>query len=49
MVIASQGQNNYSMPLHCYQYMNALGWFYDTFNHPRRLRLLYIAAEFMCP
>jgi len=46
IIIASHGQHNFSMPMHCYQYMNALGWFYDTFNHPRRLRLLYVAAEF---
>ena len=35
------------MPMHCYEYTNALGWFFDNFDHPRRLRLLYIAAEFV--
>jgi hypothetical protein len=34
------------MPHHCYQYQNTLAWFCDTFDHPRRLRLLYIAAMF---
>jgi hypothetical protein len=47
IVIATHGVNNFSMPMHCYQYTNALGWFYDNFDHPRRLRLLYIAAEFV--
>ena len=30
-----------------YEDTNALGWFYDTFDHPRRLRLLYIAEKFV--
>ena len=47
IIIATHGVNNFSMPMHCYQYTNALGWFYDNFDHPRRLRLLYVAAEFV--
>jgi hypothetical protein len=47
IIIASSGVNNFSMPMHCYQYTNALGWFFDNFDHPRRLRLLYVAAEFV--
>ena len=47
IVLATHGVNNFSMPMHCYQYTNALGWFFDNFAHPRRLRLLYVAAEFV--
>ncbi len=47
IVLGTHGVNNFSMPMHCYEYTNALGWFYDTFDHPRRLRLLYVAAEFV--
>ncbi len=47
IVLATRGVHNFSMPMHCYEYTNTLGWFYDTFDHPRRLRLLYIAAEFV--
>lgn len=47
IVLATHGVNNFSMPMHCYQYTSALGWFYDTFDHPRRVRLLYVAAEFV--
>ena len=47
IVLATHGVNNFSMPMHCYEYTNALGWFYDQFDHPRRLRLLYVAAEFV--
>ena len=35
------------MPQHCYEYCNTLGWFYDTFEHPQRLKLLYVAASFL--
>jgi hypothetical protein len=38
---------NFSTPQHCYEYCNTLGWFYDTFEHPQRLKLLYCAAAFL--
>ena len=45
--LATQGVNNFSMPMHCYEYCNTLGWFFDNFAHPRRLRLLYVAGSFV--
>jgi hypothetical protein len=39
--------NNYSMSQHGYEYCNTLGWFYDTFQHPHRLKLLFVAAAFI--
>ena len=47
LTIQTHDPNNFSMPMHCYEYCNALGWFYDSFEHPRRLRLLYVAAMFV--
>jgi hypothetical protein len=47
LTIDTHGPNNFSMPMHCYEYCNALGWFYDNFDHKRRLRLLYVAAAFV--
>jgi hypothetical protein len=38
---------NFSMPHHSYEYANTLGWFYDTFDHPHRLKLLYVAGSFV--
>jgi hypothetical protein len=38
---------NFSMPQHCFEYLNTLRWFYDTFDHPLRLRLLYVAGSFV--
>ena len=39
------GPNNFSMPHHCYEYRNTLAWFYDNFDHPRRLRLIYLLGH----
>ena len=38
---------NFSIPQHCYEYLNTLGWFYDTFEHPQRLKLLYVATTYL--
>jgi hypothetical protein len=38
---------NFSMPHHSYEYSNTVGWFYDTFDHPHRLKLLYVAGSFV--
>jgi hypothetical protein len=45
--LATRGANNFSMPMHCYEYCNTVGWFFDNFQHPRRLRFLYVAAAFV--
>ncbi len=39
--------NNFSMSQHGYEYCNTVGWFYDTFDHPHRLKLLFVAASFI--
>ncbi len=46
IVLETRDPNAFNMPHHCYEYHNTLAWFYDTFDHPRRLRLLYVAALF---
>jgi hypothetical protein len=47
-VILDTGEpNNFSMAQHGYEYCNTLGWFYDTFDHPHRLKLLFVAASFI--
>ena len=47
VLLETQDSLNFSMPQHCYEYCNTLGWFYDTFEHPQRLKLLYSAASFL--
>src|SRR3989442_381497 len=47
-VILETGEpNNYSMAQHGYEYCNTVGWFYDTFDHPHRPNLLFVAALFI--
>ena len=47
IVLQTHDPNNFNMPHHCYEYNNTLAWFWDNFDHPRRLRLLYMAACFI--
>src|SRR5262249_53503182 len=47
-VILETGEpNNYSMSQHGYESCNTVGWFYDTSEHPPRLKLLFLAALFI--
>jgi hypothetical protein len=47
VILETGDTNNYSMAQHGYEYTNTLGWFYDTFEHPHRLKLLFVAASFI--
>src|SRR6185437_14020656 len=46
IVLETRDPTAFNMPHHCYEYHNTLAWFFDNFDHPRRLRLLYVAAMF---
>jgi len=47
VILTVESPANFSMPHHSYEYSNTLGWFYDTFEHPHRLKLLYVAGSFV--
>ena len=47
MILDTGNPNNFSMAQHGYEYCNTVGWFYDTFDHPHRLKLLFVAASFI--
>jgi len=47
VVLETRTPEGFSMPHHCYEYCNTLGWFFDNFDHPRRLRLVYLATAFL--
>src|SRR2546425_2494241 len=47
VILETGHPNNFSMSQHGYEYCNTLGWFYDTFEHPHRLKLLFVAASFV--
>jgi hypothetical protein len=46
IVMECHDPNVFNMPHHCYEYHNTLAWFWDNFDHPARLRLLFVAALF---
>ena len=47
VILETGHPNNFSMSQHGYEYCNTLGWFFDTFEHPHRLKLLFVAASFI--
>jgi hypothetical protein len=47
VILDTGGFNNFSMSQHGYEYCNTVGWFFDTFDHPHRLKLLFVAASFI--
>ena len=47
VLLETGSPQNFAMPQHCYEYLNTLRWFYDNFNHPHRLKLLYVAGSFI--
>jgi hypothetical protein len=47
VILDTGAPNNFSMSQHGYEYCNTLAWFYDTFEHPHRLKLLFVAAAFI--
>ena len=48
LILETADGRNFSMPQHCFQYLNTLRWFFATFDHPHRLKLLYVAGSFLC-
>jgi hypothetical protein len=47
VILETGDPNNYSMSQHGYEYCNTLRWFYDRFQHPHQLKLLFVAASFI--
>jgi hypothetical protein len=47
VILETHDDLNFSLPQHCYEYCNTLGWFWDGFEHPQRLKLLYLAAAYL--
>ena len=47
VVLETGSSTNFSMAQHCYEYCNNLRWFYDSFDHPQRVKLLFLAASFL--
>lgn len=47
VILETQGTNNFSLPQHCFEYLNSLTWFFDNFAHKQQVKLLYLAASYI--
>jgi len=47
LILETQGVNNFSLPQHCFEYLNSLAWFVDHFAHKQQVKLLYLAASYL--
>ena len=47
VILETQGPNNFSLPQHCFEYLNSLTWFFDNFEHKHQVKLLYLAASYL--
>lgn len=46
-VLATSDPKGFAGSQHVYEYTNTLGWFFDRFDHPHRIKLLYVAGSFI--
>ncbi len=46
-ILRTHDPRGFSMPQHSYEYCNTLRWFYDQFDHPHQVKLLYVATAFV--
>src|SRR5205814_1268511 len=47
VILETQGANNFSLPQHCFEYLNSLTWFFDNFQHKQQVKLLILAASYL--
>ena len=47
VIMETQGVNNFSLPQHCFEYLNTLTWFFDNFQHKHQVKLLILAASYL--
>jgi hypothetical protein len=47
VVLETHGELNFSLAQHCFEYLNSLAWFWDSFEHPQRIKLLYLASAYL--
>src|SRR5260370_32811567 len=47
VILETKGVNNFSLPQHCFEYLNTLAWFLDNYTHKHQVKLLYLAASYV--
>jgi hypothetical protein len=45
LMVQCGAPENYSMPQHTTEYCNTLRWYFDAFDHPHQVKLLYVAGS----
>jgi hypothetical protein len=47
VILETRGVNNFSLPQHCFEYLNVMAWYFDNFQHKQQVKLLYTAASYL--
>src|SRR3954447_2289314 len=47
LILETANPTNFSLPQHCSDYLNTMAWFWDNFEHPQRIKLLFTAASYL--
>jgi hypothetical protein len=47
VILETQGVNNFSLPQHCFEYLNSMAWFFDNFQHKQQVKLLVLGASYL--
>ena len=47
LILETANPTNFSLPQHCSDYLNTFAWFWDNFEHPQRIKLLFTAASYL--
>jgi hypothetical protein len=47
LILETAGGANFPLPQHCSDYLNSFAWFWDNFDHPQRIKLLFTAASYL--
>jgi hypothetical protein len=47
LILETRGVNNFSLPQHCFEYLNVMAWYFDNFQHKQQIKLLYTAASYL--
>jgi hypothetical protein len=47
LILETRGVNNFSLPQHCFEYLNTMAWYFDNFQHKQQIKLLYTATSYL--
>lgn len=47
VLLVTGDKRNFATSQHCYEYCNTMRWFFGKFDHPQKVKLLFVAASFI--